>query len=279
VKDAQKKTHILNLYLDDSGTRHPSKKPGKKAAHGFDWFALGGVIVRDEDEDEARCLHAAFVEKWNVVAPLHSSEIRSRNEGFFWLRDKNKDEQAAFYEDLYCLMRDAPVTGIACVIDRPGYNVRYAEKYTKNRWMLCKTAFSVIVERAAKFAISQGYRLRVLPEKCNKAEDAALTAYYRELRTEGLPFDSQKSRKYAPLAKDQFAATLYDLRFKAKSSPMAQFADLYLWPVCMGGYHLGNRPYRRLLEDGKLIECLLPEADHATLGSKYSCFEGVVRKE
>lgn len=279
MTEGQKKIPILNLYLDDSGTRHPSKKSGKMPEHGCDWFALGGVLVRDEDEDEARRLHTAFVGKWGVTAPLHSSEIRSRNEGFFWLRDKSKDEQAAFYEDLYCLMRDAPVTGIACVIDRPGYNARYAEKYIENRWMLCKTAFSVVVERAAKFAISQGYGLRVLPEKCNKPEDAALTAYYRELRTEGLPFDAKNSGKYTPLTKDQFAATLYDLRFKAKSSPMAQFADLYLWPVCMGGYHQGNRPYSRLLDDGKLIECLLPEADHATLGSKYSCFEGVVRKE
>jgi hypothetical protein len=279
MTEGQKKIPILNLYLDDSGTRHPSKKPGKMPAHGFDWFALGGVLVRDEDEEEARRLHAVFVGKWGVTAPLHSSEIRSRNEGFLWLRDKSRDDQGAFYEDLYCLMRDAPVTGIACVIDRPGYNVRYAEKYTGNRWMLCKTAFSVIVERAAKFAVSQGYRLRVLPEKCNKPEDAALRAYYRELRSEGLPFDAKNSGKYAPLTKDQFAATLYDLRFKAKSSPMAQLADLYLWPVCMGGYHPGNRPYRRLLEDRKLIECLLPEADHATLGSKYSCFEGVVRKE
>lgn len=279
MTEAQKKLPILNLYLDDSGTRHPSKKQGKKAAHGYDWFALGGVLVREEDEDKARHLHAAFVEKWGVITPLHSSEIRSQNEGFLWLRDKTKEERAVFSEDLYCLMRDAPVTGIACVIDRPGYNARYAEKYLKDRWMLCKTAFSVIVERAAKVAISQGRRLRVLPEKCNKPEDAALTAYYRELRIDGLPFDTKNSEKYAPLTKDQFAATLYDLRFKEKSSPLAQLADLYLWPVCMGGYHPGNRPYRRLLEDGKLIECLLPEADHATLGSKYSCFEGVVRKE
>jgi hypothetical protein len=48
VTEGQKKIPILNLYLDDSGTRHPSKKPGKKAAHGFDWFALGGVLVRNQ---------------------------------------------------------------------------------------------------------------------------------------------------------------------------------------------------------------------------------------
>lgn len=90
MTEAQKKLPILNLYLDDSGTRHPSKKQGKKAAHGYDWFALGGVLVRGEDEDKARHLHAAFVEKWGVITPLHSSEIRSQNEGFLWLRDKTK---------------------------------------------------------------------------------------------------------------------------------------------------------------------------------------------
>lgn len=270
---------VLNLYLDDSGTRHPSKKPGRMPAHGCDWFALGGILVQDEDENRARNLHAAFVAKWGFTVPLHSSEIRSRNEGLLWLRGKTEDERNAFYEDLYCLMRDAPVIGIACVIDRPGYNKRYAEKYAENRWMLCKTAFSVVVERAAKFAISQGRRLRVLPEKCNKPEDTALRAYYNELKTAGLPFDGANSGKYAPLSREQFTSTLYDLRFKEKSSPMAQLADLFLWPVCMGGYHLGNRPYQRLMGDKKLIECFLPETDHAMLASKYSCFEGVVRKE
>lgn len=137
--------------------------------------------------------------------------------------------------------RCAPVTGVACVIDRPDNELRYADKYIENRWMLCKTAFSIILERAAKYAISQGHKLRVLPDKCNKAEDAALTSYYRKLRTEGLPFDAKNSGKYAPLTKDQFAATLYDLQFKSKSSPMAQLADLFVWPVCMGGYHPGNR--------------------------------------
>lgn len=272
------KQPTLNLYLDDSGPRHPDNKPGKKAAHGYDWFALGGILVRDEDEDAARSLHAAFVKKWGVTAPLHSSEIRSRNENFLWLRDKAAGEQEKFYEELYCLMRDAPVTGMACVIDRPGYNKRYAEMHAGKRWMLCKTAFSVIVERAAKCAIMQGRRLRVLPEKCNKAEDGALAAYYRELRTAGPPFDPENSGKYAPLTKEQFSATLYELLFKEKTSPMAQLADLYLWPVSIGGYDTGNRTYRRLMEDGKLIECSMPETDHATLGSKYSCFENVIRK-
>ena len=65
-----------------------------------------------------------------------------------------------FYEDLYQLLRAAPVTGLACVIDRPGYNARYREKYGRQRWSLCKSAFTISVERAAKYARSLDCRLR-----------------------------------------------------------------------------------------------------------------------
>lgn len=270
---------LLNLYLDDSGTRHPSRKPGKKAAHGYDWFSLGGVLVNDEDEPEARHLHEAFMKKWEVKASLHSSEIRSQNEGFFWLRNLDEEKRQAFYEELYCLMRDAPVTGIACVIDRPGYSGRYSEAFKENPWMLCKTAFSVVVERSVKHSLAEERRLRVYPERCNKPEDRALKAYYQDLKANGMPFDAKNSDKYKPLSKEELSSTLYDLKFKYKSSPMSQLADLYLWPICMGGYHAGNWTYKRLLSDGKLIECRLSPGDHGTLGSKYSCFENVEKKK
>lgn len=275
-QDRPKRFH---LYLDDSGTRHPTRNPGKKPAHGYDWFAMGGVLIDESKEEEARALHADFAAKWAIESPLHSSEIRSQNERFLWLREKSSAERDQFYEELYCLMRDAPVVGIACVVDRPGYNKRYEDQYRENRWMLCKTAFCVVVERAAKFARSNGAKLRVLPEKCNKEEDQALKSYYEELRANGPPFNNDRSGKYNPMSQAEFADTLYELRFKAKTSPLAQLADLFLWPISMGGYHAGNRPYRRLLEDGKLIECLLAPETHSMLGSKYSCFELVDRKE
>jgi hypothetical protein len=167
----------LNLYLDDSGTRHPTRNPGKKADHGFDWFALGGVLVRSDEEEVARNNHRDFCKKWDISAPLHSSEIRSQNLHFDWLRQLDTAEKTQFYEELYDLMRKAPVIGIACTIDRPGYNARYLEMYQKHPWQLCKTAFSVVVERAAKFARSKDLKLRVYPERCNKAEDSLLKAY------------------------------------------------------------------------------------------------------
>ena len=268
----------LNFYLDDSGTRHPTHKVGKAPKHGYDWFSLGGILVRRDEEELARELHKSFCEKWGVPAALHSSEIRSQNENFEWLRKISKEDQAAFYEELYVMMREAPVIGIACVIDRSGYNARYLDAYQQNPWMLCKTAFCVGVERSAKYARSQGLRLRVFPEKCNKPEDAALKSYYDALKNEGMPFAGDNSGKYAPLSPDELSATLYEFKPKEKSSPMAQFADLYLWPICMGGYHASNRTYERLMNDKKLIECCLKEDEWPMLASKYSCFENIKRK-
>jgi hypothetical protein len=137
-------------------------------------------------------------------------------------------------------MRDAPVMGIACVVDRPGYRARYLEKYQQQPWMLCKTAFSIVLERAAKFARTEERKLRVHPERCNKAEDGMLRGYYLDLKANGSPFAAATSEKYGPLSQPELNETLYELDFKFKSSPMAQLADLYLWPICMGGYHAGN---------------------------------------
>lgn len=269
---------VINFYMDDSGTRHPDRNPGKRAAHGYDWFALGGVLVKQEDENEARRLHQEFCEDWGIDYPIHSVAIRGTTDDFSWIKELQKAEADEFYEDLYQLMRNCPVLGLACVVDRPGYNARYREKYGPQRWALCKTAFNVAIERAAKYARSQGYRLRVAPERCNRPEDALLKSYYDALKKDGLPFAKETSEKYAPLTLNDFQTTLYEFKPKYKSSPMAQLADLFVWPICMGGYHASNRPYKRLIEDKKLIECVIPEADWPVLASKYSCFDGVQRK-
>jgi hypothetical protein len=269
---------VLNFYLDESGVRHPQRRPGTRAAHGYDWFALGGVLVNEEDESEVRRLHSDFSSRWNVRTALHSSEIRSQREQFRWLRSLSEPDRCDFYESLYVLMRDAPLTGLACVVDRPGYNSRYLALYQQQPWLLCKTAFSIVVERAAKYARNLGRRLRVAPERCNSAEDDLLKSYYNSLKINGLPFAVESSEKYSPFTAEQFRETLYEFRLKGKSSPMAQLADLYLWPMCMGGYHESNQPYARLIRDGKLIECLLSSDAWPTLGTKYSCFDLVERK-
>jgi Protein of unknown function (DUF3800) len=269
---------VLHLYMDDSGTRHPDRNPGRRAQHGYDWFGLGGVLIRQEDEDAARHLHRNFCERWKIEAPLRSADIRAKSEKFHWLKHLSAAELERFLEDLYVTMAGAPVIGIGCTIDRPGYNQRYREIYGRQRWLLCKTAFSVTVERSAKYARGIGYRLKVFVERGDKDTDRQIEGYYDELRARGMPFSHDTSGKYAPLSAAQLSETLYEFRTKQKTSPLVQLSDLYLWPMCMGGYDKGNRPYARLMNDRKLIDSILDDADVPHLGFKYSCFDLVTPK-
>ena len=268
---------IVNFYMDDSGTRHPDRKPGRRPAHGHDYFALGGVLIDEPDEERARGQYDTFCRKWKIESPLHSSEIRAKRNNFAWIGTLPSKEQERFYEELFQLMARMNVLGLACVIDRPGYNSRYKEKYRSDRWLMCKTAFCIAVERASKYAINQGAKLRVLPERSSKKDDRVLNQYYEALRDSGSPFDPDRAGSYSPLDASQYKATLRELRFKSKSSPLVQIADLFLWPMAMGGYDASNRPYARLCEEEKLIDhaCSKVEVE----GIKYSCFELVTRKD
>jgi hypothetical protein len=168
------------------------------------------------------------------------------------------------------------ILGLACVIDRPGYDARYGEHYSQRQWHLCQTAFAIAVERAAKYARRLDRKLRVMPERTNKA-DERLVRYYDDLRISGPPFAMTSSAQYSPLTADEFSKTLYEIRFKTKSSPMTQIADLYLWPIALAGYEPRNRPYVALQSSGRLVESRLSPSQLEVCGSKYSCFELVRR--
>lgn len=266
---------VACLYIDDSGTRNPNHNPSQGQYR--DWFALGGVLIDEEREDEVRDAHAKFCGDWGITYPLHSVDIRCRNSGFSWLRTLPSDERQRFMEELSELILGIPVIGHACVIDRPGYDGRYREKYGRQQWMLCKTAFSVLCERAAKLARSGGRKLRVYPEAGDPTADSALRSYYAELRANGMPFGGPDASKYAALTADELRETLYDLKFKNKSSAMAQLADLYLYPMARGGYEPHYRPYEMLVARKKIIDAIISEEDQPHLGIKYYCFESVVQ--
>ena len=257
------------LYLDDSGTRHPDYA-GTLPSHGHDWFGMGGVLLREADEDALRAKHATLCQKWSITYPLHSAEIRSRSKRFTWLGTLVADRFSEFMADL---ATSVELTAVACVIDRPGYNARYRDKYGRQRWSLCKTTFNIVVERAAKFARERGSPLRVFVEKSDKETDKRLRGYYDEMRATGHPFDSGNASKYSPLTAAEFAATLYDFKVKDKTSPPMQVADLCLWPMCIGGYDPTNTPYVALKAAGTLIDCKIPLEEIAARGIKYSCWE------
>jgi hypothetical protein len=256
--------------MDESGSRHPNHDvlviPENAPRH----FAMGGVLVYDEDESEVRDKHAKFCDTWQITYPLHSVDIRNGRKEFNWLRDDAGLKQR-FIQDLAAFLTDIPVLGLACVLDRPGYDSIYRPRYGRNQWHLCKTAFSVAVERACKHALAEGRKLRVFPEHCNKPENSLIETYFKGMKTGGPPFSLETSAIYNPLGVSDLASTLYELSFKRKSSPMAQIADLYLWPIAKEGYS-ADRAYRALKDAGKILDCRLTDEQRSERGVKYSCF-------
>lgn len=260
------------LALDDSGTRHPDRKPGKLPAHGSDWFSLGGILFDEADELLIRDMHAGFCSRWGIDAPLHSVEIRAKSGAFSFLAEMSGEELGRFNLELSQMLTGLPVLGHACVIDRPGYDARYIPKYGRQRWLLCKSAFSIVVERSAKYVRRREGRLRVYIEKSDKKTDRTLKGYYDEMRGVGMPFSQETSSKYNPADSRILTETLFEFRPKDKSSPLAQFADLYLWPICMGGYNEQCKPFVSLKDSGRLIDCAVAENEQdCTI--KYYCFD------
>jgi hypothetical protein len=168
--------------------------------------------------------------------------------------------------------------GFGCVIDRPGYDHRYRARYGRDQWSLCKTAFSVLVERAAKYARTKDYKLKVFVERSDRIVDGWMKGYYEHLRENGMPFAAANMESYGPLGAAELKETLYEFRTKPKTSPIMQIADLYLWPMSVGGYHPSNITYAKLLEDQKLIDCHLQPDEISSLGIKYSCWDLVTVK-
>jgi hypothetical protein len=267
------------LFLDDSGPRDPDRKPDERGSR-WDWFALGGVLVDEARLHEAESLVGAFRMKWPQLkeSPFHSYEIRNKTAGFRWLADCSASVQTQFYAEVTELIQALPIHVLATVVDRPGYNARYMTPYGPRRWKLCRTAFLIVVERAAKFARSEGARLRVYVERTDRPNEERLKGYYEEMRADGLPFDSKRSEGYAPLTAEELRATLFEFRVKTKTSKMMQIADLVLWPVCVGGYTDENRNHQQLVQGGKLLDHLCT-AENRLLGVKYSCFDAVRRSK
>jgi len=109
------------------------------------------VLLLEADVDPLLKAHKAFLSSWGREYPLHSAAIRGQRRAFSWLRTQ-PERAAAFLADLLKLLLSLPVHGIACVIDRPGYVARYSGLYAGQPWLMCKTAFAILVERAAKHA-------------------------------------------------------------------------------------------------------------------------------
>ncbi|WKZ28743.1 MAG: DUF3800 domain-containing protein [Patescibacteria group bacterium] len=262
-------THLL--YIDDSGSRFPDRRPALARTDGMDHFALGGVLIAEADIASVHEAFFGFCTKWNIDYPLHSSDIRGKRNDFAWLQDDALADK--FLKELNTFIQTLPALGFAAVVHRPGYNTRYEPLYGEKRWWMCKTAFSILVERVVKHVSSINGTLAIRFEMCGKREDAAIIQYSKDLKAVGMPFNPSNSAAYGALTAADFKKILLgDPRGKKKRNIGIQIADLFLYPMAKHGYEPGYRPWLSLFDAKKVIDAVLPAEKLPTHGIKYSCF-------
>lgn len=258
------------LIFDDTGSRNPEQNSNSRS-DGMDCFGLGGILIKGEDVSKVIDAHKDFCTSLKIDYPLHSTKIRGKRDEFVWLQQETVPSE--FLSDLQRFIVAQPIIGTACVIDRKGYVSRYAHLHQEQLWLMCKTAFCILVERSAKYAERQGRRLEIFFEQTGKKEDRNIISYMKELKQTGNPFGNVTSGGYAPLSADGYnRLVLGEPTRRTKEFSLLQIADLILYPIAKGGYDPNYKPYLVLREKKKLIDCLLPEQDRVALGIKYSCF-------
>lgn len=264
------------LCIDDSGSREPDRELNGvlQRKDKMDWFALGGVLIKNDDIGQIVKCYNDFVDKWGIKYPLHSSEIRGRRKNFAWLNDKEKAKK--FYPELGAFIVSLPIIAVACVIHRPGYVDRYKDRYGEGMWYMCKTAFCILVERVSKYVDQQGGILEIIYESAGKREDQDVIGYLRCLKKDGNPFNQKTSIDYLPFdASDYKRIIAGEPKRKKKDNILLQVADLALYPIAKGRYEPNYEPYLKLLEYSKIIDCVLSKDESKYMSVKYSCFDGL----
>lgn len=264
----------LIYYMDETGNRNPDKK-SDASREGRDWFGLGGFIIDQTEEDNAKQLHRGMCARWGISRPLHITDMLSAKKDFSWLGRASERDRAAFWEDYKGFLSSLPVVGSACIISRPGYVSRgYLAKHPGSKWLLCRSAFDITIERAVKYANHQGKKLSVVFES-DIAVNETVKSYFKNLKENGLEFDAANSGKYQPLSQQDFADTLGTIEYKDKRSVMLQIADSYIYAIARQKYERLFGIYCRLRDEQKIMEFSLggDAALIKAMGVKYYCYD------
>jgi hypothetical protein len=259
------------LYLDETGNRHPDKKPDPGRA-GRDWFGFGGVLIRGEDNDEIRGLVSRFSEKWGLRGPCHITDMLSENKVFSWLGRASQEDRDIFWRDWVDVLCKPNMIGIGCIVDRPGYLARGYLDNHENKWLLCRSAFDITVERAVKIARLESRKLHVVFEQ-DAGVNATVTGYFDNLKTNGLEFDATRSGRYSPLLASEFQETLGRIQHKPKNHPLLQIADSYIYAMARKAYDKRFWLYRHLRDKRRIADFCIPQEYIKTMGVKYYCFD------
>lgn len=238
---------------------------------------MGGILIRQEDKVEAEQRRDAIAERWGVTSPFHMTDMINERSKFSWLGRLTQIERDNFWSEYREFLANVPAIGVGCVIDRAGYAARgYAKKH-EDRWLLCRSAFDIVVERSAKYAVSQGRQLNVIFES-DVAMNSVIEGYFGNLKENGLEFDENNSGKYKPLSRDVFQSTLTSIENRPKENKILQIADSYIYAIARRGYDKKFEVYRRLLDAKRIIDCLLNKDEVSALGVKYYCFDRLNKK-
>lgn len=272
---AQPTKRPYTIYMDETGNRHPDKK-ADISREGRDWFGFGGILLRGEDSDTARNLVTAFSQKWSLRGPLHLTDMLAEKKSFSWLGRLSHVDRRQFWTDWERVLCEAPVFGVGCIIDRPGYVARgYLQKHP-DRWLLCRSAFDITVERCSKIAMHENRKLHVVFEQ-DAAINKIVTGYFENLKQNGMGFDKNNSSYYNPLDGNKFSSVLGRIQHKPKDHDLLQIADSYIYSIARGGYDKKFDLYRAIKSAGKLSDDCFPEIDE-NVGIKYYCFDHKTKK-
>jgi Protein of unknown function (DUF3800) len=256
------------LYLDESGSQKPS--PHDKAT----FFAMGGVIIERGQEKKIESLLNEFKTRWGIGldVPLHSTDMRSKKKNFRFLEEYSQEELGNFYNEIHNMISTCSVTIHACVVSRQGYLNRFQEIYGQNTWEMMKSSFSILVERSAKYVQKQGGKIMVYFEEAGKIEDTKVKSYFKDIRSDGLPFNQSTSQKYNPCTGNILSELLSGIEGKKKTNPVMQIADYCLHPIADVKLHSSNRAHKAFSDSNLIVDCTLTPEEIKEFGIKYYCY-------
>ena len=110
-------------------------------------------------------------------------------------------------------------------------------------------------------------------EGSGRDADREIIKAAQALKRDGMPFDLVTSSQYQPLASADFRdLILGEPNRVTKANPLAQIADLVLYPIARAKYQPNDRSYRALKDAGRLLDDVIDPNMRHQLGIKFSCF-------